>query len=290
MNKNEDKELNSIDAERLTKAYKDLLDIDISRIIGTTKTIKLRKSNSSGHLYFDPKHISGDSEFYSKLEQYSWYYQKNKWEFNIAKKHIDKGHLLEIGCGYGWFIEQISTNANIIAEGSEFNKTAIKTCCERNLNVSDKKLSEYKSNFFDHVVSFQVLEHIADTSSFFEECHRILKINGKLIIGVPNSKSLVFRPLSDNYYSDGSLLLNLPPHHMNWWDKKSLSKIGKIHNFKIQYCYKEPFSESRRSLMNRNLRIIIGHNIIFKLFRAIMSKIYPYIFKGETLLVVFKKK
>ena len=48
----------------------------------------------------------------------------------------------------------------------------------------------YLSEAFDAVLAKQVCEHLADTRQFFQECHRVLRPGGILIVGTPNLASL----------------------------------------------------------------------------------------------------
>jgi SAM-dependent methyltransferase len=48
----------------------------------------------------------------------------------------------------------------------------------------------YRSNSFDAVLAKQVCEHLADTRQFFQECQRVLRPGGMLLVGTPNLASL----------------------------------------------------------------------------------------------------
>ncbi len=49
------------------------------------------------------------------------------------------------------------------------------------------------NNYFDFVISFQVIEHIKNDQEFVNEIHRVLKPNGKLIVTTPNKKTSLTR-------------------------------------------------------------------------------------------------
>jgi SAM-dependent methyltransferase len=60
----------------------------------------------------------------------------------------------------------------------------------------------FKDNTFDIVFSHAVLEHVANISKLFEDIHRILKPNGKLIAYVPHYAGLsAMHFLHRNYFS-----------------------------------------------------------------------------------------
>ena len=53
----------------------------------------------------------------------------------------------------------------------------------------------YPEEFFDIVHAGEAIEHLYDTDSFVQECRRVLKKGGKLIITTPNTLSLPRRIL-----------------------------------------------------------------------------------------------
>jgi len=101
---------------------------------------------------------------------------------------------LEIGCGAGYgsrfladFAESITT-FDIDSNSLEYAKKN---------NFSDKvtyvlgdatKGLPFNDNFFDIVISFQVIEHIKkkDLKKYFTEIKRVTKTNGKVIFTTPN--------------------------------------------------------------------------------------------------------
>lgn len=52
---------------------------------------------------------------------------------------------------------------------------------------ADIKSLPFQDNTFDIVVSFETLEHIPEYKNFLQECKRVLKPNGHLIISTPNA-------------------------------------------------------------------------------------------------------
>ncbi|HEB86347.1 MAG TPA: class I SAM-dependent methyltransferase [Gammaproteobacteria bacterium] len=58
-------------------------------------------------------------------------------------------------------------------------------------NVTDKL--PFPDNELDAIVSSEVVEHLLDHKRFFQECYRVLKPHGKLILSTPNILSLKSR-------------------------------------------------------------------------------------------------
>ncbi len=109
----------------------------------------------------------------------------------VATIKLDKGRLLDIGCGGGMLTESLPyyfPKASIF--GCDISKTAIKYAAR--FGSGKVKYSEirknrfpYKDNFFDVCISFDVLEHVPDVDFFLREVKRVLKKNGKFLLIVP---------------------------------------------------------------------------------------------------------
>ncbi len=96
--------------------------------------------------------------------------------------------LLDIGCGYGYFLKMAKENGWDV-EGIEISQNAVKHCREiLNLKVYDKPLAELNlpSDKYDAVTMFGVLDVLPQPLNELKEVCRILKKNGILLIRVNN--------------------------------------------------------------------------------------------------------
>ena len=64
-----------------------------------------------------------------------------------------------------------------------------------NLVQSDIRHLPFESNSFDFLYTMGTIEHIAEYQAAVDEVHRVLKVGGKTIIGVPHKWNIFLRPL-----------------------------------------------------------------------------------------------
>jgi len=187
----------------------------------------------------------------------SW--KEKVWRFAGRREHPTKdphferpGKLLDIGCGSGWFIDQMRdqgwdvTGVEPNAAAANFGKT------ERGLNIIPGSLldANFPSNFFDYVRMNHSLEHMGNPNEVLEEAHRILSDSGKLMIGVPNRDSLNARVFGQYWHH-----LALPVHTFTY-SSRTLSRMLRKHAFEVKQVVFNTnvtsLQESIQMYLNRN--------------------------------------
>jgi len=102
--------------------------------------------------------------------------------FKFALNHV-KGKTLDIGCGYGWFVELNPKDFY----GIEVDSKCVKECKKKGLKVQKAFADNlpYPDDFFDTVFCWGVIEHLtpSQVKGMFFEIKRVLKSNGTIIIG-----------------------------------------------------------------------------------------------------------
>jgi len=98
----------------------------------------------------------------------------------LIKKHA-KGKILDVGCGTGY----VQDNLGKKSVGMDITFGLLRE--NRNDVVcADAGHLPFRSNMFDTVYSINLLEHVPDPVQVVEECRRVLKKNGTLILITPN--------------------------------------------------------------------------------------------------------
>ena len=95
-------------------------------------------------------------------------------------------HLLEIGCGAGGLLKELSRTS--VAYGMDVEAESMKYCRERGLErlcLGDAAALPYRSEQFDAVICVDVLEHLDDDRAALADIYRVLKPGGRLLATVP---------------------------------------------------------------------------------------------------------
>lgn len=113
---------------------------------------------------------------------------------NIIRKYYPSTEktfrILDIGCGGGRLLKEFANTQNLEIYGVDISTKALRIAKKNGYKTSqcdiEKESISYRSNFFDIVVINDLIEHIVDPDHLLKEVRRILKIDGILVINVPN--------------------------------------------------------------------------------------------------------
>lgn len=102
--------------------------------------------------------------------------------------------ILDIGCGYGYFLEVclqagIPQVYGVDISTSAFEKSKVLGKAKVEQLDFSRQRSSFDVNFFDVITAFDVIEHVEDEDFFVEEVYRILKKGGLLFLITPNEDS-----------------------------------------------------------------------------------------------------
>lgn len=123
-----------------------------------------------------------------------WDYYLSAWH---GRSRFDKikrllagekvSYILDIGCGNGFFLKRILPDAKKygvdIVDAKDIKAFHY---VRSNIEVG----LPFRSESFDSLIAGEVIEHILDTEYFLEECFRILRSGGFMILTTPNLCSL----------------------------------------------------------------------------------------------------
>lgn len=98
-----------------------------------------------------------------------------------------RGRALENGCGVGMYVERLAAyGGSVVGLEYDFERVAAAHALTRRVVCAAGEHLPFPSDWFDLVLSHEVLEHVDNDRLALEEIARVLKTGGRLILFVPN--------------------------------------------------------------------------------------------------------
>jgi len=171
-----------------------------------------KKYKNAGHLRESNERISVSNEWKS-LSEYLIFLRHKKAYLYASSFCNNKKKVLDYGCGNGYgsfLLAEHSLQVKAVDIYQEVISACQKKYKRSNLSFQIVKPGriQFKDNFFDIVVSLQVIEHVHDVSAYLSELKRVLKKDGLLIITTPNRKYRLYpfqRPKNPYHLREYSL-------------------------------------------------------------------------------------
>jgi SAM-dependent methyltransferase len=140
---------------------------------------------------------------------------------------IRGGAFLDVGCATGECLAVMQA-LGMRVRGVEVSPVAGRIAQERGLDIIVGTLDQaaLPDAAFDVVGMSHVLEHIQDPVPVLEECRRVLVPGGRLVVGVPNIRSLGFESYGSNWIGLD------PPVHVHQFTPDSLKAAAQRAGFK----------------------------------------------------------
>ena len=254
-----EKKLSSSD---IIKLYQQKCGRDFSRYFTGVEHVEVRVCKATGMKYYHPR-VAGDEDFYRELSS-SWptYYRETRWEYEMAARQLQRGQsVLEVGCGRGYFLRMLEDQAGS-AVGLELNKEASQEKVTK-FPICIELLEEHTPReCYDVVYGFQILEHVVDARKFLENCIRVTRPGGRVIVSTPNHKNSEFARYEDPF--------DMPPHHINQFTPKVYHRIAELLGLSVELIEEQPGQFVSRLSMTRllNRKQSPGHTVLAVLKRT----------------------
>ena len=176
--------------------------------------------------------------------------QQMHWLHLLARFSPPPGRLLEVGCSYGYFLEQARARG-WHTQGIELSeKAATFARHELGLEVRQGRLSDEpdpEQGSYHLLVAWHLLEHETDPQAFLRKASKLLAPGGVLALRVPNLDSAVAQ-LAGQCWQWLS-----PPEHTFMFTKETITRFLTASGFRVL------FSTSARGN---------AHNLCFEVLRA----------------------
>ncbi|HSX36464.1 MAG TPA: methyltransferase domain-containing protein [Patescibacteria group bacterium] len=145
------------------------------------------------------------------------YYDDKEWElhyeqrflFEREQKSIDyikklpgAKKILDIGCGDGYFLkglrDALPARRKVELWGVDYSKSKLRQAKKQGFSTKWCDLEQglpFPDATFDVVYAAELIEHLFNPDFLLEECHRVLKPKGTIIVSTPNLQAWYNRAL-----------------------------------------------------------------------------------------------
>jgi SAM-dependent methyltransferase len=140
-----------------------------------------------------------------------------------------KPRVVEVGCGTGFFLEQLRGLGVTDVYGVEPGESMVNQASgwlKRKIHVGTFKSGLFSANQFDAVFCFHTLDHMLFPRAFIKEAYKILKPGGLVLIVVHDSQGW-----SVKLWGEWSPIFDV--EHIYLFDKQNLSAVFKRDKFEI---------------------------------------------------------
>jgi 2-polyprenyl-3-methyl-5-hydroxy-6-metoxy-1,4-benzoquinol methylase len=172
--------------------------------------------------HYDPGLDPGSSEFRRRL-------RSEDHRIRFIKRAKKTGRLLDIGCGYGYFLAACRKQGYNVA-GLDVSEWAVQYATQKlGLPLSTGKFGDikYPSRCFDIITMWHSLEHAPNPHLALQEAKSWLRPDGILVIDVPDYEGTDAQRNWQDW--DGWSL----PYHLWHFTFKTLTLLLRTHGFKV---------------------------------------------------------
>ena len=175
-------------------------------------------------------------------------FRRSKSFLDRIAKLLDKSpeqiRLLDVGCSSGAFLNT-AVKLGFRAEGVEPAPKAAATAQAAGLKVYQGLLQEagYADGQFDAITLFEVIEHLQQPLALLQECQRILRPGGILLIGTGNASSWSMAVMGARWE-----YLDIAKHggHVSFFNPGSIASLAQrggfsvaaVHTRGVRFCEK----------------------------------------------------
>lgn len=218
-----------------------------------------------------------------------------------VRKYKQSGRLLDVGCGNGDFLLQISRQGfevyglDVSPESCRLTRSRLNldgdTVRILNQSVMECNLAEH---YFEVITLWHVFEHLSNPGKALDKLHRLIKTDGVLVIEIPNFNS-VNRLIFGKYYFHMEI-----PRHIFHYSRRTIKDLLERSGFEVirtsQLRLSFPlssFHSFQMWLKNKTINkpLLFSLTILaMPLFLAVSAVNYLLPFWGDDLLIYARPK
>lgn len=189
----------------------------------------------------------------------------------LLRNRIEGKWCLDVGPGTGRWLQFLKQEGADYLSAIDISKESLKRClsiCDHVQQVNfELEEFPYKSDLFDIIISFEVIEHLRNPSLYLSEIYRVAKNNCLLLMSLPNIASFISRVRL--------LVGELPiavcdPTHARFYREKDIVRLFQAYRMKPEFIATSislnPFrSKSKFCLKSVKLLRTLDDSLLFKI-------------------------
>ena len=138
---------------------------------------------------------------------------------NLAKRELTGGDLLEIGCGYGYLLDEARSWFDRRA-GTEFSAQGAEIAGKTGAKVFVGGIEQVPpERNFDCIIATQVIEHVYEPLTFIRQLASHTKRGGHIVVATPDIGGVLRRAMGRRWPSFKA------PEHVVYFDFRTLSML-----------------------------------------------------------------
>lgn len=199
---------------------------------------RIVKCNTCGLVRSDPVADSNSLEELYSQSSFDYKYEVDniratygRYLAKTARYQVQKGALLEIGCGNGFFLEEALAQGYGPVQGIETSHAAIESApshIRHSIICDTMRPGIFLPEQFEIICMFQVIDHIPDPVMLLDECLRILKPGG-LILSLNHN----VEALSSRIMKKRSPIMDI--EHTFLYSPSTIARLFGNHRFEIMH-------------------------------------------------------
>jgi ubiquinone/menaquinone biosynthesis C-methylase UbiE len=168
------------------------------------------------------------------------------YRYRFASQHVPGRDVLDVACGEGYGSASLLKAGARSVIGVDVDPATCEYARQKygiDARQGNATALPFAADSFDLVVSFETIEHVAEPTRFLDECARVLKRGGHLVISTPNVKA--YNPTNDPNHN--------PFHCSEMTESEFLSAVGQRFSSIRRYSQ---LPAAARNWSPRSLRLI----------------------------------
>ncbi|MEM9031714.1 MAG: class I SAM-dependent methyltransferase [Pseudomonadota bacterium] len=135
------------------------------------------------------------------------------------KRHAGAGKWLDLGCANGTLVSA-AREAGYDAEGIDLSSVAVEAGKADGLPLHVSTIEDWDPGYrYRTITGYDILEHVPDPLAFLEHVTRLLEPGGKVVLAVPNTRSIFARLMRRSWW------FYIPEEHLTYFHPRALERL-----------------------------------------------------------------